>query len=376
MAHDDMWLPDHLELLEPFFKDDAIEIAYSRPLWVSPEGHVIPLSFNLHDPEVLEDFLYQRHNALPAACFVYRSRCLERYGTWDETLPAAADWDLWARIIEGSGRNNFAYLPTPTCLHFQAIWRTEANAGPGDLLTWRYRTENGLPGAALSMPVDDFPTEQAAFASRLQAEPASFTRDIRIGSQRVLDRIVMANDRDAFPLLQQLRIQEEEIRRCNSRLGVFEYTALEPDAGIIFGPGFYPDEGGARWMWREAQMFLLINSGAAKARLTLQCDRAPHYDQFPLIVDVAVNGRSAESLIFKSSHKKHKVDLTLDRFVNKVDFMSSAAFVPEQCGINNDSRELSLLLTRLRIKAGKRASVKRVHADDDGLALNASRETG
>src|SRR5688572_25350774 len=45
MAHDDLWLPDHLELLRPFIERDGVELAYSRPLWVIPLGLIAPSAF-------------------------------------------------------------------------------------------------------------------------------------------------------------------------------------------------------------------------------------------------------------------------------------------------------------------------------------------
>lgn len=363
MAHDDLWLPDHLELLLPFFEDEQIEIAYSRPLWVSPEGHVFPLSFNLHDPQVLEEFLSRKRNSLPAACFIYRSRCLERYGAWDENLPQAADWDLWARIIRGGGGGNFAYLPTPTCLHFRANWRTEANPGPEDLLTWKLRSDKGFPAAASVIAVDGFPTEQAAFSTRLRQEPLAFPRQLRIESQRLLDRLAMDGDLGAIPFTRHIAHQEEEIRYWRSRQGVFQHVTPEPGVGVVFGPGFFPAEKGkgvaSRWLWREASMMIMLDSFPAVASVELRCDRDRHYDRFPLDLEVSVNGVAAGFLTFRSSQKKLSLDLALERPVNELAFRSNAAFVPAKCGVNDDQRQLSLLMTGLSIKPGPSARVKK-----------------
>ena len=47
LAHDDLLLPDHLALLAACFDDDRVEWAYSRPVWVSIDGLVLPLPINL-----------------------------------------------------------------------------------------------------------------------------------------------------------------------------------------------------------------------------------------------------------------------------------------------------------------------------------------
>jgi glycosyltransferase involved in cell wall biosynthesis len=133
MAHDDLWLPDHLQLLADCLRDDRIEIAYSRPLWVAPNGTITPSTYNLNHPATLEAFLARRPHSIPAGCVVHRRSCFAKYGYWDESLPFAGDQDLWARIIDGGGRKNFVYLPEPTCLHFKAIWKTERNVGPAEI---------------------------------------------------------------------------------------------------------------------------------------------------------------------------------------------------------------------------------------------------
>ncbi|MHB8792568.1 MAG: glycosyltransferase family 2 protein [Thermoleophilia bacterium] len=359
MAHDDLWLPDHLELLLPYFEDDTIEIAYSRPLWISPQGDIYPLSFNLHEPEVLEVFVSMKRNSLPAATFVFRSRCLERYGGWDETLTENADWEEWARIIRLGGRHNFAYLPQPTCLHFRAKWKTEANPGPADLFTWKHRSDQDLIDPVFVVPVEGYPTEQAAFAARLKADPVSFSRDIRIECQRALDRLAMEGDLMAVDTIHRLRDLERANQSLCSQVGVFEYIDIENGGHIVFGPGFFEGEDDGRWMWRDARMIFFTGNGPVKVSLSLRCGEAANYDQFPLTVELKVNGSSIQNLRFKSPRKKMGVDFVLEQPVSVVSFISNSTFSPSRCGINEDRRELSVRLTKIRIKvqngAGKSA---------------------
>ena len=124
MAHDDLWLPDHLERFIPVFERPGIELAYSQPVWVSPDGKITPTIFNLVDDALtLEMFLAKKTNRIPAACVVHRRQCLDRYGYWDDSLPREGDLDMWGRIIKGGGRQNVAYLRAATCLHFRADWK-------------------------------------------------------------------------------------------------------------------------------------------------------------------------------------------------------------------------------------------------------------
>src|SRR5688572_16789784 len=57
MSHDDLWLSDHLEQLIPFFDDEKVEIAFSRPLWVIPFGMIVPGMYNLNHLQTLKIFL-------------------------------------------------------------------------------------------------------------------------------------------------------------------------------------------------------------------------------------------------------------------------------------------------------------------------------
>ena len=188
MAHDDLWLPDHLELLGRHFDSVAIAIVYSRALWVAPDGLITPTTVNFHDRATLDQFLRRQENHIPSSCFIHRGTCFADYGYWDETLPGSGDWDMWARIIAGGGGRNVAYEPTPTCLHFRASWRTEANAGPSELATWKALRARGLlPPTLPAVPIELGQPEQATTWRSLAAAPAAWTLALRMAVQLGLD---------------------------------------------------------------------------------------------------------------------------------------------------------------------------------------------
>jgi glycosyltransferase involved in cell wall biosynthesis len=354
MAHDDLWLTDHLELLLKFFTDDRIDIAYSRPLWVSPEGHVYPLSFNLHDPEVLDEFVTMRDNSLPAACFVFRRASLERTGLWDEMLERNADWDMWTRIIKSGGggpgdTGNFAYLPLPTCLHFQAIWKTDDNPGPIDLFAWKHLYEEVDPALRFGLAVDDFATEQAAFAEWLQSDAAEFSAFLRTGAQRLLDRMALDEDRRRGILAKIVRDHKRAMQRLDCERGVFEHRQLGEGSTVIFGPGCFAAEQENRWLWREARMMLLTGSRRATAVMELACGEAAHYDTFPFEVTVKVSGKPAGSCTFTGSGQRASLSFEIERPLAEVELQSSGSFVPSTCGLSDDNRELSVVLTNIKI---------------------------
>jgi glycosyltransferase involved in cell wall biosynthesis len=196
MAHDDLWLPDHLQLLGDCLKDDRIEIAYSRPLWVAPDGEITPSTYNLNHPATLEAFLAGKPHSIPAGCVVHRRSCFSTYGFWNDSLPRAGDQELWARFIDGGGGKNFVYLPDPTCLHFKAIWKTERNTGPAELTAWKlFQQRKPFTPAALKVAVPEGRTEQEAFWKAMALDPASWARDLRAAVHLILDhRISVDNE--------------------------------------------------------------------------------------------------------------------------------------------------------------------------------------
>jgi hypothetical protein len=202
MAHDDLWLPDHLELLARCFEQGGAEMAYSLPLWVIPRGLVAPLVFNLHDPLTLGRFVSKTHNSIPAGCVVHRRECLDKYGYWDAGLRGNGDLDLWARIVEGGGRRNFAYLPEPTCLHFRADWRTEANVGQPALRVWKalHAVEGFMP-PALRVDVPPSVTEQEAFWLAAEGEPRRWAAELRAAVHAVIEKRVALSDEMILALL-------------------------------------------------------------------------------------------------------------------------------------------------------------------------------
>jgi hypothetical protein len=191
MAHDDLWLPDHLELLLPFLQQPGIELAYSRPLWVTPEGTIVPAAFNLEHVLTLESFLAMEQNRIPAGCVVHHRECFSKYGYWNEALPACGDWDMWVRIILGGERTNFAYLAEPTCLHFRANWRTEAEL---ENIWQRFHAVDGFFPDRLNIPVARGVTEQEAVWQVMAAHPQSWSKEVRAAIRQVLDQRISQSD--------------------------------------------------------------------------------------------------------------------------------------------------------------------------------------
>src|SRR5262245_6713272 len=77
MAHDDLWFPDHLELLAHELEDSDVEFAYTLPLWIGPDGCLALLDVDLNDADIRDIFLRVR-NTIPSNCVAHRRDCFDR----------------------------------------------------------------------------------------------------------------------------------------------------------------------------------------------------------------------------------------------------------------------------------------------------------
>ena len=186
-AHDDLWLPDHLQRLVDGLVENEAEFAYSMSLDVSIDGHITTQVFNLHDLYVWRLWHTKHIGYLPMCNVVHRRACFEKYGHWNERLIRGGDWELWMRIIERGGRQNFAYLPLPTTLHFVADWRRGAATWRGRLWrAMRVRETADLP--ELKLALRPGVTEQETAWLDMQAAPFPWSRAVRRAVQVDHDR--------------------------------------------------------------------------------------------------------------------------------------------------------------------------------------------
>lgn len=126
-AHDDLWMRDHLEIFRHFFeKNGDIHIAYTRPLWVCPDGTILPSAFNTDDPYIKNIFL-NIHNEIPADCVVHKTDLIRKAGFYNTRIKKAGDWDLWKRATN-AGNGNIGFISAPSTFHFRANWRDDSNS--------------------------------------------------------------------------------------------------------------------------------------------------------------------------------------------------------------------------------------------------------
>lgn len=122
LGDDALLFPDHLAQLARPFANPDVEFAYSRPLWVTDAGTVLPAFVNLALPRPREAFLAGA-NVLPPSCVMHRRVSLDRAGLWPRGMADGGDWDLWQRILGDAPARRLRFVRTPTCLQF--------GSGPG-----------------------------------------------------------------------------------------------------------------------------------------------------------------------------------------------------------------------------------------------------
>jgi glycosyltransferase involved in cell wall biosynthesis len=210
-AHDDLLFPDHLAQLVHAIEASGAEWVYSRPLWVSTDGVIVPYAANLTVADELEHFLTVA-NYIPAACVLHTRECLDRYGYWPEHVDRAADWRYWITIIEGGGRANMGYLPTPTCLHFSANWKQSRFASVGEVRTWlEIADAAGWWPRVLRYPIVPGAREQDVISEAMRAGGDAWVRDVRAAVAAVLDRVAWDDIRDIRPRLGELQKERSAI---------------------------------------------------------------------------------------------------------------------------------------------------------------------
>lgn len=189
IAHDDLLLPDHLAVLSGQLEREKADWGFSRPVWVSMDGVVLPYSFTLRHADERRSFIVQG-NPIPMSCVMHRRRVVETAGWWPEDVPAAADWAYWKAILSTGAPP--AACRVPTTLHFVADWRRARGIGVGQpeatqLLHLAAR-EAWWP-QVLAHAIAPGELEQAAFSRWLEAGGSQAVAALRDGVDSVLDRL-------------------------------------------------------------------------------------------------------------------------------------------------------------------------------------------
>lgn len=209
-AHDDLLLPDHLELMEDLLIRTKASWGYSRPLWVSTDGFIVPFCTNLNLADEHKNFINQ-HNTIPASCVVHTRSSLERAGYWPENIPAAADWALWKRMI-ADNNGQLAFLRQPTTLHFSAVWKRSRHSSMGEMQTFLSIADQAewWPDILYHPPNKDnnelINSEQAILWSAIESGQRPWISALREAVDTVIDRITWSTIREILPQYETMRM--------------------------------------------------------------------------------------------------------------------------------------------------------------------------
>jgi glycosyltransferase involved in cell wall biosynthesis len=94
-------------------KSAHIDVVYSNVLLISVEGKPLGLYTQVQPgprPSGMVFFELARRNLMPVHAFMFRRRCLDEVGLFDEKLKSLEDYDFWLRM---AARFQFEYLDEP-----------------------------------------------------------------------------------------------------------------------------------------------------------------------------------------------------------------------------------------------------------------------
>ncbi len=129
-AHDDIWLPDHLDLLlQELRAEPRPRMVYSRPIWIHPDGTLVPSVCNT-DIMAIQEELLDDHTEIPSICVIISADDLKTVGYWDAMIQQkkeeqSPDCNLWKRILALDKSPRIRFISTPTTLHFSSRWRSD-----------------------------------------------------------------------------------------------------------------------------------------------------------------------------------------------------------------------------------------------------------
>ena len=208
--HDDIMFPDHVERLIATIAPMGVDWAYSRPLWVMPDGVLIPFSINLTHRDELDHFL-SVENHIPSNCIMHTRSVLNRVGFWPENVPREADWRCWQRMILTGTTGAVGYCRLPTALHFRANWRegdTPLERRLREIVksTW-WPTILRYPPAA--------EPQQATIWRAVQAGGIQWVSALRAAADTVVDHIAWMAQRDLDPRIDAARAAQAKADAAN-----------------------------------------------------------------------------------------------------------------------------------------------------------------
>lgn len=130
------------------------------------------------------------------------------------------------------------------------------------------------------------------------------------------------------------------------------------ELGVTLGAGFHQDEGGWRWLDREASIYIWAESMTAPNALLmdLTCDAARNYPVFPFQVRCYLGEDLVNVVDFTEDYQQKSVTILLrpSTFDVRLRLESTAAFSPAAVGFSSDERVLSVRLSQIQLQSSAR----------------------
>ncbi|MDJ0629728.1 MAG: glycosyltransferase family A protein [Rhodobacter sp.] len=188
-SDDDLMTADHLANLAAHFRRDRVQWAYSRPLYVRPDGLILPVFTNLENPVMLRQYL-REFTLIYMSAIMHRRSVFDDVGFWPEDVLRHGDVVFWRRILTKFGPGGVACERRASSFHFSADWRDDDDRWPVRLAMLR----------ALAMTTARWPeclrlhdsgdaSQQAELWARLSERPERSVRQLRHGIDLLQDRL-------------------------------------------------------------------------------------------------------------------------------------------------------------------------------------------
>ncbi|MEE9189736.1 MAG: glycosyltransferase, partial [Candidatus Neomarinimicrobiota bacterium] len=182
LAHDDIWLPDHLEILTNKMVAEKKDFVYSQSANVSPYGIISTSHFHLGNPKCLKNFL--AFKAGPRlSTIMHLKDSLDQYGYWSESIEIGGDIELWVRLYKSGKLNKFALDPAPTsALIFRAVWHGRSKRfwrRPVEDIASRLHLSDGVLPPQLQFEIIPPQTEQEALWTNISIDSVGWTNEFR-----------------------------------------------------------------------------------------------------------------------------------------------------------------------------------------------------
>lgn len=118
LGHDDLWMPNHLELLLRRLDETNADVAFSLAMLIGAPGCNGRMLF-----QVFEGGDYQRGSDVPPSTLIHRRSLAERYGNWPDhrVIMNSPERALLARFYDHAAR--FASLREVSVFKFPSSWR-------------------------------------------------------------------------------------------------------------------------------------------------------------------------------------------------------------------------------------------------------------